>query len=282
MVACSFAFDCFDSASSASTPGFDGAFVWSLSRPNCPLDHSSGLTLRLSSAGLKTSQSGYGSLDILQTALRSSPAVFTSGPLEVSFPHCLSRFSKSLSALTLFGSSSAQGLVSARTVTVAALTRRCKRLPNSCSDPQTLCLLENAGRGNAYPHLPCARATIDRGISTWRRVAMATDGLSFLPTIKCSDCGVDIEISQLADHVCSPLSKKTPQDLDCSTLIIFLDDEGPASPKLGRAATFGEQSFHKKPDRQSRSARMPPPPRIDPYAASKRLNILSCNYGRQC
>jgi hypothetical protein len=33
---------------------------------------------------------------------------------------------------------------------------------------------------------------------------MATDGLTFLPTIKCSDCGVDIEISQLADHVCAP------------------------------------------------------------------------------
>lgn len=29
------------------------------------------------------------------------------------------------------------------------------------------------------------------------------DRLSFLPTIKCSDCGVDIEISQLADHVCA-------------------------------------------------------------------------------
>ncbi|KAL5371923.1 hypothetical protein DPSP01_013891 [Paraphaeosphaeria sporulosa] len=83
---------------------------------------------------------------------------------------------------------------------------------------------------------------------------MATDGLSFLPTIKCSDCGIDIEISQLADHVCAPASLK---------------DEGPASPKLDRAATFGGSSLNQKPDRQSRSARMPPPPRIDPFAANK-------------
>lgn len=42
---------------------------------------------------------------------------------------------------------------------------------------------------------------------------MATDGLSFLPTIKCSDCGVDIDISQLADHVCAPapVGETTPK-----------------------------------------------------------------------
>ncbi|KAF2438562.1 hypothetical protein P171DRAFT_163271 [Karstenula rhodostoma CBS 690.94] len=83
---------------------------------------------------------------------------------------------------------------------------------------------------------------------------MGTDSLSFLPTIKCSDCGIDIEISQLADHVCAPAPLK---------------DAEPASPKMDRAATFGGPSSNKKPDRQSRSARMPPPPRIDPYAANK-------------
>jgi hypothetical protein len=37
--------------------------------------------------------------------------------------------------------------------------------------------------------------------------AMATtERMSFLPMIKCSTCGTDIEISQLADHVCAPLS----------------------------------------------------------------------------
>ncbi|KAF1971040.1 hypothetical protein BU23DRAFT_198807 [Bimuria novae-zelandiae CBS 107.79] len=83
---------------------------------------------------------------------------------------------------------------------------------------------------------------------------MAIDGLSLLPTIKCSDCGADIEISQLADHVCAPAA---------------LAAEKPTSPKLDRAATFGGASFNNRPDGPSRSARMPPPPRIDPYAANK-------------
>jgi hypothetical protein len=65
-------------------------------------------------------------------------AVFTSGPLQASFPHCLSQSSKSLSALTPLGSLHAQGSVSARTVTVAALTRRRKRLPQFMSYTQTL------------------------------------------------------------------------------------------------------------------------------------------------
>lgn len=113
---------------------------------------------------------------------------------------------------------------------------------------------------------------------------MATDGSSFLPIIKCSDCGIDIDISQLADHVCAPtsLSKYSKEDSARSDLTMSLEDEGPASPKLERAATFAGPSSSKKSDRQSRSARMPPPPRIDPYAASESLDMCSRNRGRQC
>lgn len=42
----------------------------------------------------------------------------------------------------------------------------------------------------------------------------------------------------------------------------------PTSPKLDRAATFDGPSFSKRSDRQPPSGRMPPPPRIDPTAAS--------------
>ncbi|PSN66393.1 hypothetical protein BS50DRAFT_413919 [Corynespora cassiicola Philippines] len=85
------------------------------------------------------------------------------------------------------------------------------------------------------------------------------DRLSFLPTIKCSDCGVDIEISQLADHVCA-----TTATNDAPT------PASPPSPKLDRAATFGGgASFNNRSDGRTRSGRMPPPARIDSAAANK-------------
>ncbi|KAF2276359.1 uncharacterized protein EI97DRAFT_458298 [Westerdykella ornata] len=78
-----------------------------------------------------------------------------------------------------------------------------------------------------------------------------TDRMSFLPTIKCSTCSVDIDISQLADHVCAPSPAKSN-----------------APPRLDRAATFGP-STENKPMGQQRTGRMPPPPRINPSAANR-------------
>ncbi|KAF2190205.1 hypothetical protein K469DRAFT_624773 [Zopfia rhizophila CBS 207.26] len=78
--------------------------------------------------------------------------------------------------------------------------------------------------------------------------------LSFLPSIKCSSCGVDIEIAQLADHVCATTTSKNPE---------------PTLPKLDRAATFGGSAFNNTSSGQTRPVRMPPPPRIDPSAANK-------------
>ncbi|KAF2112939.1 hypothetical protein BDV96DRAFT_648565 [Lophiotrema nucula] len=85
--------------------------------------------------------------------------------------------------------------------------------------------------------------------------------LSFLPTIKCSSCGVDIQISQLADHICA-LSPTTS------------NNTAPTSPpKLDRAATFGGSRFNNASSNQFRPGRIAPPPRIDPSAANKPFGV---------
>ncbi|KAF1994900.1 hypothetical protein P154DRAFT_361441 [Amniculicola lignicola CBS 123094] len=81
--------------------------------------------------------------------------------------------------------------------------------------------------------------------------------LSLLPTIKCSTCGVGIDILQLADHVCATSAPAIPEPLS------------PRSPGLDRAATFGGASFKSENASQLRTGRMPPPSRIDPSAANK-------------
>ncbi|KAF1957774.1 hypothetical protein CC80DRAFT_33629 [Byssothecium circinans] len=78
------------------------------------------------------------------------------------------------------------------------------------------------------------------------------DSMSLLPMIKCSSCGVDIDILQLADHICAPAASNVDQ---------------PLPHKLDRAATFGGTTVDKS-DGASRS-RGPPPLRVDPYAANK-------------
>ncbi|KAF2809067.1 uncharacterized protein BDZ99DRAFT_488839 [Mytilinidion resinicola] len=74
-----------------------------------------------------------------------------------------------------------------------------------------------------------------------------------LPAIKCSDCGVEIEIMSMADHVCSKVPSQKPQ-----------------SPKsrMDRAATFST-SLAAKTSGLLRPGRMPPPPKIDSSVANK-------------
>ncbi|KAF1846905.1 uncharacterized protein K460DRAFT_50029 [Cucurbitaria berberidis CBS 394.84] len=83
------------------------------------------------------------------------------------------------------------------------------------------------------------------------------DRMSTLPTIKCSSCGVDIDILQLADHVCVTASPSADAE-----------PTSPTSPKLKRAATFGGPSFSNRSAGPAPSGRMPPPPRIDSIAAN--------------
>ncbi|PNS16627.1 Paxillin-like protein 1 [Sphaceloma murrayae] len=84
-------------------------------------------------------------------------------------------------------------------------------------------------------------------------MAMTMRAPSMLPSIKCSNCGNDVEISMMGEHICggsgqrdAPRGQQYPQRVD-SPQLLSLDD--------GRA--------HLKP------TRFIPPPRIDPSAANR-------------
>ncbi|PVI01462.1 hypothetical protein DM02DRAFT_524891 [Periconia macrospinosa] len=85
------------------------------------------------------------------------------------------------------------------------------------------------------------------------------ESMSLLPKIKCSSCAVDIDIAQLADHVCAVTAPTADE---------------PLSPTLDRAATFDGVQTNSKQDGPGRAR---PPVTIDPYAAS----MYSCSeFGR--
>ncbi|KAF2742067.1 hypothetical protein M011DRAFT_298156 [Sporormia fimetaria CBS 119925] len=88
--------------------------------------------------------------------------------------------------------------------------------------------------------------------------------------IKCSSCGSDIDISELADHVCPPIQQSTSLAPFASKKTS--DTSAASPPKLDRAATFGSSlSPPTAFSNQTRHNRMPPPPMINPSAASKSL-----------
>ncbi|GME37915.1 Zinc finger LIM-type protein [Neofusicoccum parvum] len=79
--------------------------------------------------------------------------------------------------------------------------------------------------------------------------------ISFLPSIKCSDCGAEIEISKMADHLCdgAPAEPEPIAPAPKSTKSFF-----------GRAASgIRSSTSHFKPSRSG------PPPSIDSNAANK-------------
>ncbi|KAF4255543.1 hypothetical protein CNMCM8812_007554 [Aspergillus fumigatus] len=76
---------------------------------------------------------------------------------------------------------------------------------------------------------------------------------ALLPTIKCSNCGMSVEISEMGDHVCkrvpaspSPPPPSPPPKPDSATASTHL--RNPSGPRLGRPG---------------------PPPRIDPSLANR-------------
>ncbi|OJD29746.1 lim domain-containing protein [Diplodia corticola] len=77
--------------------------------------------------------------------------------------------------------------------------------------------------------------------------------ISILPSIKCSDCSVEIEISKMADHVCAPVA----------------EPELMAPPKATKnffdraASSIRSSTAHLKPGRSG------PPPSIDSSVANK-------------
>ncbi|KAH3979216.1 hypothetical protein HBI25_122780 [Parastagonospora nodorum] len=92
---------------------------------------------------------------------------------------------------------------------------------------------------------------------------MTRTSASGLPMIKCSSCGIDIDILQLADHVCAPAASSTTAAPAVTP---------PESPKVNRAGSLG--SFSKRSEGQPPMGRMRPPPRIDSNAANKPFRPL--------
>jgi hypothetical protein len=105
---------------------------------------------------------------------------------------------------------------------------------------------------------------------------MIRTSASGLPTIKCSSCAVEIDIMQLADHVCTPAAASSEciqndqKDSDSSTTATTAAPRSASAtaPKLDRATTFNGASFSKRSENHGSSGRMRPP-RIDSNAASK-------------
>ncbi|KAI1906151.1 hypothetical protein LOZ64_006395 [Ophidiomyces ophidiicola] len=77
---------------------------------------------------------------------------------------------------------------------------------------------------------------------------------SFLPTIKCSSCLAEVELSAMGDHVCQPAHKSATTTPPAT---------GPPPvppPKPTKTSVQGSPP---------RAGRMAPPPPIDPYAANR-------------
>ncbi|PYI14361.1 hypothetical protein BO99DRAFT_25931 [Aspergillus violaceofuscus CBS 115571] len=76
--------------------------------------------------------------------------------------------------------------------------------------------------------------------------------MGFLPKIKCSNCGIDVEISAMGDHVCAKSDPVPPQS----------PPRPPSKSSIGSPPKAGNAWA-------ARAARMNPPPRIDPLAANR-------------
>lgn len=123
------------------------------------------------------------------------------------------------------------------------------------------------------------------------------DRMSGLPMIKCSSCGIDIDILQLADHVCATAPLPVPGEqmrYEDDTSQAHTSHAGPptiasaapapvqpqtppydaTSPTLERASTFGGPSFSARYGNRTSTSRMPVPPRIDSQAASKSCSVI--------
>ena len=88
-----------------------------------------------------------------------------------------------------------------------------------------------------------------------------------LPSIRCSDCGVDVELSMMGEHVCSKQS-------ECKVPRLTL---GPHTNTGMKVAPFPQLSIAQVPSKSSpetafdrpfasKAARAPPPPRLQTNA----------------
>lgn len=98
--------------------------------------------------------------------------------------------------------------------------------------------------------------------------------MGFLPTIKCSNCGKNVEISAMGDHVCAPVDNAAlstgtkPNDSTLSTLDSSHATSNatvPPSPPPSAGLDAPDQLTVAMAGKSSRSGA---PPRIDPSIAS--------------
>jgi hypothetical protein len=98
-------------------------------------------------------------------------------------------------------------------------------------------------------------------------MAGAQSMASILPLIRCSDCGVDVELSMMGEHVCSKQS-------ECKVPGLTL---GPHTNTGMKVAPFPQLSIAQVPSKSSletafdrpvasKAARAPPPPRLQTNA----------------
>jgi hypothetical protein len=98
---------------------------------------------------------------------------------------------------------------------------------------------------------------------TGEKMAGAQSMASLLPSIRCSDCGVDVELSMMGEHVCSRQS-------ECKVPRLTL---GPHTNTRMEVAPFPQLSIAQVPSKSSpetafgrpfasKAARAPPPPRL--------------------
>ncbi|OJJ42830.1 hypothetical protein ASPZODRAFT_155082 [Penicilliopsis zonata CBS 506.65] len=97
------------------------------------------------------------------------------------------------------------------------------------------------------------------------------EGGSFLPTIKCSSCGVDVEISAMGDHVCSPLAAplQPPPLRITTTRSSPFRSPSPSPISTGTTESDLASRFPSPPSTAPSPGRFGPPPRIDPAAANR-------------
>lgn len=85
--------------------------------------------------------------------------------------------------------------------------------------------------------------------------------LSILPSIKCSDCGAEIQISAMGEHVCPSQQKEdqvSPKPIASPATSPSIEQHRGLLPPI-------QQSLNRPPSRPNRS----PLPRIDPSVASE-------------
>ncbi|KAJ5718856.1 uncharacterized protein N7483_009938 [Penicillium malachiteum] len=92
---------------------------------------------------------------------------------------------------------------------------------------------------------------------------MATMDMGFLPTIKCSSCGNNVEISAMGDHVCAPVIHGITNKREYTNS--YLAPIAPPSPPPSAGFESPNQLTAAMAMKPGRSA----PPRIDPSIANR-------------